>query len=120
MRKCEVLTLPLFQLIPHFLIALDVIQHPDAFTARVWDRDSVNLSVIYNFSSRLRLITLLTLTVRVSTQPHIETFTARLGDIHKMILPKDMHHASSQHDVIRTSVHGVPCGLEHRQEGQDF
>ncbi|BDA46075.1 probable cyclopropane-fatty-acyl-phospholipid synthase at C-terminar half [Coccomyxa sp. Obi] len=34
MRKCEVLTLPLFQLIPHFLIALDVIQHPDAFTAR--------------------------------------------------------------------------------------
>ncbi len=38
MRKCEVLTLPLFQLIPHFLIALDVIQHPDAFTARVWDR----------------------------------------------------------------------------------
>ncbi len=40
MRRCEVLTLPLFQLIPHFLITLDVIQHPDAFTARVRTADA--------------------------------------------------------------------------------
>ncbi len=34
-RKAELATLPLFQLIPHLLIALDVAQSPDAFSAKV-------------------------------------------------------------------------------------
>lgn len=34
-RKAELVTLPLFQLIPHFLIAVDVMCHPEAFSARV-------------------------------------------------------------------------------------
>ncbi|EIE24233.1 cyclopropane fatty acid synthase [Coccomyxa subellipsoidea C-169] len=33
-RKAELATLPLFQLIPHLLIALDVAQSPDAFSAK--------------------------------------------------------------------------------------
>ena len=34
-RKAELVTLPLFQLIPHLLIAIDVAQSPDAFSAKV-------------------------------------------------------------------------------------
>ena len=34
-RRLELLTLPVFQLVPHALIAVAVMAHPEAFTARV-------------------------------------------------------------------------------------
>ena len=34
-RRLELLALPLFQLAPHALIAVSVMAHPDAFSARV-------------------------------------------------------------------------------------
>ena len=34
-RRLELLALPLFQLAPHALIAVSVIAHPEAFSARV-------------------------------------------------------------------------------------
>ena len=52
----------------------------------------VSQSVDYIFSSHLGLMRCLTLIVRVSTQHHIHTFTNELGDIHKIILPEELHH----------------------------
>ena len=34
-RRLELLTLPVFQLVPHALIAISVMAHPEAFSARV-------------------------------------------------------------------------------------
>jgi hypothetical protein len=35
-RAGALVALPLCQLAPHFLIAVSVMAHPEAFTARVW------------------------------------------------------------------------------------
>ena len=50
-------------------------------------------SVDYTFSSHLGLIRCLTLIVRVSTQHDIHTFTEKLGNKHKIILPKKLNHS---------------------------
>ena len=34
-RRLELLTLPVFQLVPHALIAVSVMAHPEAFSSRV-------------------------------------------------------------------------------------
>ena len=57
---------------------------------------SVNQSVNYTYSSHLWLIRcLLTLIVRVSTQDYIQLFSKKLGDIHKIILPKLVYHVQA-------------------------
>ena len=56
---------------------------------------TVSQSVDYTFSSHLGLIRCLTLIVRVSTQHDIHTFTEKLGNTHKIILPEKLTLVSS-------------------------